>query len=46
MHLIFMFNFIKSKKIKEVTPFLFNRDDFKNGTNDWLAVEKIEIVEK
>ena len=37
---------IEIKNIKKITPFLFNRDDFKNKMDDWLPVEKIEIVKK
>jgi hypothetical protein len=37
---------IEIKNIEEITPFQFNRDDFKNRMDDWLPVEKIEIVKK
>lgn len=37
---------IEIKNIEEITPFRFNRDDFKNRMDDWLTVEKIEIVKK
>ena len=37
---------IEIKNIEEITPFRFNRDDFKNRMDDWLPVEKIEIVKK
>jgi len=34
----------KANELDKITPFLFNRDDFKNKMDDWLPVEKIEIV--
>ena len=37
---------IEIKNIEEITPFQFNRDDFKNRMDDWLPVEKIEIVKR
>ena len=37
---------IEIKNIEEITPFRFNRNDFKNTMDDWLPVEKIEIVKK
>lgn len=36
----------KANELDKITPFLFNRDDFKNKMDDWLSVEKIEIVKK
>ena len=37
---------IEVKNIEEVTPFQFNRDDFKNSMDDWLVFERIENIKK
>jgi len=37
---------IEIKNVKEITPFQFNRDDFKNRMDDWLIFEKIEEIKK
>ena len=37
---------IEVKNIEEVTPFQFNRDDFKNRMDDWLVFERIEDIKK
>ena len=37
---------IEVKNIEEVTPFQFNRDDFKNSMDDWLVFERVENIKK
>ena len=37
---------IEVKNIEEITPFNFNRDDFKNRMDDWLVFERIEDIKK
>jgi hypothetical protein len=37
---------IELKNIEEITPFEFNRDDFKNRMDDWLVFERIEDIKK
>ena len=37
---------IEVKNVKEITPFQFNRDNFKNCMDDWLIFEKIEEIKK
>jgi hypothetical protein len=37
---------IEVKNIEEITPFQFNRDDFKNRMDDWLIFERIEDIKK
>jgi len=37
---------IEVKNVKEITPFQFNRDNFKNSMDDWLIFEKIEEIKK
>jgi len=34
------------KNVKEIKPFQFNRDDFKNKMDDWLIFENIESIKK
>ena len=34
------------KNVKEIKPFHFNRDDFKNKMDDWLIFEKINNIKK
>lgn len=37
---------IEVKNIEEITPFQFNRDEFKNRMDDWLLFERIEDIKK
>ena len=37
---------IEVKNIEEITPFQFNRDNFKNRMDDWLLFERIEDIKK
>jgi len=37
---------IKVKNVEEITPFQFNRDDFKNRMDDWLVFDKLEDIKK
>ena len=37
---------IEATNIEEITPFQFNRDDFKNRMDDWLVFERIEDIKK
>jgi hypothetical protein len=35
---------VEIKNVKEIKPFQFNRDVFKNKMDDWLIFEKIESI--
>jgi hypothetical protein len=37
---------IEFKNVKEIIPFQFNRDNFKNSMDDWLIFDKIEEIKK
>ena len=37
---------VEIKNVKEIKPFQFNRDDFKNKMDDWLIFENIESIKK
>ncbi len=37
---------IKVKNVEEITPFQFNRDDFKNRMDDWFVFDKLEDIKK
>jgi len=37
---------VEIKNVKEIKPFHFNRDDFKNKMDDWLIFEKINNIKK
>ena len=37
---------VEIKNVKEIKPFQFNRDDFKNKMDDWLIFENIESIRK
>jgi hypothetical protein len=37
---------IEIKNVKEIKPFRFNRNDFKNRMDDWLVFEKINSIKK
>jgi len=37
---------VEIKNVKEIKPFQFNRDDFKNKMDDWLIFEKIDSIKK
>ena len=37
---------IEVKNVMEITPFQFNRDNFKNSMDDWLIFDKIEEIKK
>jgi len=38
--------FVEIINVKEIKPFQFNRDVFKNRMDDWLVFEKIEGIKK
>ena len=38
--------FVEINNVKEIKPFQFNRDDFKNKMDDWLVFEKIDSIKK
>jgi len=37
---------VEIENVKEIKPFQFNRDDFKNKMDDWLIFENIESIKK
>jgi dihydroxyacetone kinase-like predicted kinase len=37
---------IEIKNMKEITPFQFNRDEYKSKMDDWLIFEKIDEIRK
>ena len=37
---------VEIKNVKEIKPFQFNRDVFKNKMDDWLLFENIESIKK
>jgi hypothetical protein len=37
---------VEVKNVKEITPFKFNRDIFKNNMDDWLIFEDINEIKK
>ena len=37
---------VEINNVKEIKPFQFNRDEFKNKMDDWLVFEKIDSIKK